>query len=129
MLIRFSGVSAVCMVLHNLIMIIADANGLSCDVAILLSYAIVVVAGYSLNSSYTFGVERNSFNFTRYALAMASNVPALWLLLGLLVGHLGWPMLLASPISTLIMTLFNFTMSRWAVLGSHRYGAARKERV
>lgn len=128
-LLRFSGVSALCMILHNLVLIAADASGLPYGIAILLSYVIVVVAGYGLHSSYTFGIERSGISFVRYALAMAGNVPALWLLLGLLVGHLGWPMLFAAPVSTLIMTLFNFMMSRWAVLGSHRYAAVEKERA
>lgn len=128
-LLRFSGISAFCLLLHNLILIGANANGLSYGTATLISYVIVVVAGYCLHSSYTFGVERNGISFARYALAMAGNVPALWLLLGLLIGHLGWPMLLAAPVSTLIMTSFNFIMSHWALLGSHRYATVKKERA
>lgn len=119
-LLRFGGVSAVCFLLHNLIMVAADATGLNYVVATLMSYAVVGVVGYRLHSAYSFRTTRNRSGFARYALAMAGNLPAQWLLLWLLIGRLGLPMLMAAPLSTLAMMAYNFLISRWALLRTHR---------
>ena len=122
-LLRFSGVSAVCLLLHNLIMIAVDAVGLDYVVATLLSYAVVVVVGYQLHSAYSFRTTRNRSGFARYALAMAGNLPAQWILLWLLIGRFGLPMPIAAPLSTLALTAYNFLVSRWALLRKHRHTA------
>lgn len=126
-LLRFGGVSALCMILNNLILIGADACGVAYGVATLLSYVIVVVVGYGLHTSYTFGVARSGTGFARYALAMAANVPAQWLLLWVLIGHLGLSMLAAAPFSTLAVAFFNFMVSRWAVSAPLLPAATGKE--
>lgn len=112
---RFGGVSAICLGLHNTILVAADALGFDYGVALLASFAIVVVVGFILHSRFTFGIAASLPGFVRYSLALIVNVPVQWVLLGAMIEGLRLPMLAAAPLSTATMMMLNFIASRWAL--------------
>lgn len=111
-------VSGVCLLLNNAVLIIADFSGCTLLVSVLLSYAIVVVAGYLLHSVISFRRPFGHAAFGRYALAMATNVPLLFAITWLWRDVAGLPMRSAAPLATTCMVLINFVLGRWAILGS-----------
>ena len=114
-LVRYLGVGGACAGLHNLVMIVGDRMGVVYPVLILVSYVLVVIAGYGLHALVTFRESLGIGAFARYAAGMAGGVPMTFLLLFVLHQALGLPMIYASPIGTAVMLGVNFLISRWAI--------------
>jgi putative flippase GtrA len=122
---RFFSVGLLCALLHNAIMIGGDWLGLHYVASSFASFAIVVLLGYRLHSSWTFpGAQRDGISFARYTLTMALNLPlSLAGMFGLVdVAGLGVP--LAAPAVTVMLAAFNFVGGRWAL----RAGRAQSRR-
>lgn len=113
----FSGISAICLLLHNFILISLDVVGIGYGIATMVSYIIVVFVGYGLHSGFSFRSAHSLPAFARYAVAMLANVPAQWFLFWLLIDQLALSMAVSAPLSTAALTIYNFTTSRWAVKG------------
>jgi putative flippase GtrA len=118
---RYLVVAAICMITHNLIVIGGDAAGLYMPVAVCISFCVVVLLGFVLHSRYTFAVKGDGRSLLRYTAAMALNLPLNILLLWLLFDLMRWPMIIASPVATLVLLAVNFFASRWAIT-AHRPG-------
>jgi putative flippase GtrA len=121
---RYLVVAAICMISHNLIVIGGDAAGIPMPVAVTISFCIVVLIGFVLHSRYTFSVKGDVRSLLRYTAAMALNLPLNIALLWLLFEQLHWPMLIASPVATLVLLIVNFFASRWAIAGRDPKGRA-----
>ena len=122
---RFFSVGLLCALLHNAIMIGGDWLGLHYVGASLVSFAIVVLVGYRLHSSWTFpGAQRSGMSFARYALTMALNLPLSLAGMFLLVDLAGLGVPLAAPAVTVMLAAFNFVGGRWAL----RAGRAHSRR-
>ncbi len=113
---RFLTVGLACAVLHNVIMIAGDAFGLHYVVSSVLSYALVVVAGYGMHSAWTFpGAERGRMPFARYAVSMSVNFPLFVAGMYALVDLAGLSVPVAAPLVTVLLIAFNFVATRWAL--------------
>lgn len=113
--LSYAGVSGLCLVLHNVCMVAADRLGAILPLSVLLSYLIVVIAGYVLHSLISFRQRMNVMAFLRYALAMSVNIPLALATTWLWSGPVALPMHWASPIATLCMIVINYALSRWAI--------------
>lgn len=120
---RYALVSAVCLLTHNLVLILGSWAGLVMPVAVALSFCTVLLLGFTLHARFTFAVHGDVRAFLRYAAAMAGNVPLTLLLLWGMVDLGGWAMAIAAPVSTLVLVIFNFATSRWAMLRGAPEGA------
>lgn len=113
---RFAAVGLACAVLHNVIMIGGDALGLHYVVSSVISFAIVVAAGFAMHSAWTFPEsERSRMSFGRYALSMSANFPLFVAGMFVLVDLAALPVPLAAPLVTLALMAFNFIATRWAL--------------
>lgn len=122
---RFFSVGLLCALLHNAIMIGGDWLGLHYVASSLVSFAIVVLLGYWLHSSWTFpGAQRGGMSFARYTLTMALNLPLLLAGMFVFVDLAGLGVPLAAPAVTVLVAAFNFVGSRWAL----RAGRAQSKR-
>lgn len=114
--LRFLIVGGTCALLHNLIMIAGDFAGLHYVVSSLISYCVVVVTGYALHRAFTFRGSAQNASFPRYALAMAANLPLSIAVMFVLVDLVGLPVFIAAPAATVLLFVWNFTVSRWAIV-------------
>ncbi|HZS65761.1 MAG TPA: GtrA family protein [Burkholderiales bacterium] len=113
---RFFSVGLVCALLHNAIMIGGDWFGLHYAVSSLISFAIVVLVGYGLHSSWTFpGARRGATSFTLYTVTMALNLPLSLAGMFMFVDLAGLGVPLAAPAVTAMLAAFNFVGGRWAL--------------
>jgi putative flippase GtrA len=101
--------------MHNVVMIVGDWFGAHYLASAVASYVIVTLVGYSLHSRVTFGEDLRGRSLARYALAMAANYPATIVLLAIFCDVMHLPMFIASPISTILLILWNYFSSRWAI--------------
>lgn len=115
-LTRFATVGLACALLHNAIMIAGDWLGVHYAVSSVVSFAIVVVFGYWRHSAWTFsGAERGRWPFARYALMASANLPLFLAGMFLLVDLGALAVALATPLVTVLLAVFNFLGSRWAL--------------
>lgn len=115
---RFGTVGVACALLHNAIMIVGDALGLHYAFSTLLSFAIVVPFGYWLHTRWTWPrAPRDRVSLARYALGMSGNLPLFVAGMFLFVDLLSLPVVLAAPLLTVLLFLFNFVATRWALHG------------
>ena len=113
--IAYGAVSAICLTLHNGVMIGGDKLGWPYLVSILVSFGLSAATGYVLHSFATFGEPVSMQRFLRYALAMTANIPLVFIAIWIWHDLVGLAMFWASPIATICMIAVNFFLSRWAI--------------
>ena len=113
---RFFSVGLMCALLHNAIMIGGDWLGLHYVASSFVSFAVVVLVGYALHSSWTFpGAQRGAMSFARYTLTMALNLPLSLAGMFVFVDLAGLCVPVAAPAVTVMLAAFNFVGGRWAL--------------
>ena len=112
---RFLSVGLICAVAHNAIVIAASLAHIHYAVACLVSYVVVVVLGFMLHARFTFLVPPTFAAFSRYAISMAANYPITLALLFLMSDVARWPVAIAAPVATVLLFVWNFASSRWAI--------------
>jgi putative flippase GtrA len=115
---RYLVVGATCAGLHNVIMITGDFLGLHYVASTLVSFVIVSLCGYRLHSTFTFDRALSMSSLWRYALAMAVNLPGSIALMFVFCDLAGLPVAAAAPATTVILFLWNFAMSHWAIVAN-----------
>lgn len=113
---RYLRVSVVCVVLNNLLLIGLDQWGVYYGLNLLISAAVMIPLSFALQVRVTFACEPTWRAFVRYAAILLVNTPAAFLLLAVIHdwGRLAMPY--AAPAVTIIMFLWNFVGSHWALL-------------
>ena len=113
---RFVSVGLACALLHNVIMIAGDWLGLHYVISSFLSFATVVGFAYWLHSAWTFpGADRGRTPFARYVLMASANLPLSIACMFVLVDLAGLSVPVATPLATVLLAVFNFVGSRWAL--------------
>jgi putative flippase GtrA len=115
---RYLVVSIACALLYNAIMIVGDFVGLHYVASTLVSFVVVVFFGYGLHAAFTFGRGFSVRSLLRYALGMAVNLPGSLILMFLFCGLAGIPVAAAAPATTIILFLWNFAVSHWAIVAN-----------
>lgn len=117
---RYTTVGAVCAIVHNVVMIGADFLGIHYFPATLISVALVTPLGYVLHCRFTFRKARSLQEFLCFAGGIAVGYPLSLALMALFVSGFGWPVVVAAPLATIILFLFNYIWAHWAILRSLR---------
>lgn len=113
---RYLGVSLFCLLVNNALFIALDHMGLWFGWSVVISTIILTPLGFTLQSLATYDRELNWVAFRRYALAMAANPFLVFLLLWLIRDLANVPMIMAAPLVTGLMFVWNFATSNWAIL-------------
>lgn len=112
----FLGISATCLVAHNVLMIVTDWAGLALWGAIAISFAVATLIGYFGHSLLTFRQPLSVNGLGRYSLGMvtavAIAVPVIWFW----KVALNLPMIIASPVASICTIGINFVLTRWAIV-------------
>jgi putative flippase GtrA len=111
---RYLIVSVICAVVYNGIMIGLDRVGVHYALAQAASAAVLLPLGYVMQAHLTFSAQRSWRDFARYSAALITNYPVgvatLWLLCDVLRLDMVW----ASPISMVVLFVWNYVTSVWA---------------
>lgn len=114
---RYVMIGAVCAAFNNLILIGGEAAGLHFVASILLTFILVLPASYFAHAFWTFDVTLSWSAFARFLLGSVSGLCLASFTIGMLCGPLSLPMILAAPLATIIMTVYNYMIARWAIAG------------
>jgi|GEM_PF-25051 len=111
----YAVVALFCAIVHNLIMISLDYEGVRFQIAQLASAAVLLPLGFWLMSRAIFNTSRSWSSFRRYSVALLSNYPLQFVFLWLFRDRLALPMAVSAPISTALLFLWNYASSHWAL--------------
>lgn len=101
-----------CAASQNAVIIVLCWMGHPYLAANLFSALIIVPVGYILQSTLTFRVIPNLFNFLRFAIGVAIGLVLSSMLLWITHGLCALPIEIASPAVTALMTIYGFLLSR-----------------
>lgn len=117
---RYVVVGAICAAMHNFIMIGGDWLGAHYLPMSFVSFALVTPVGYWLHSDFTFGGKLSFRNFLRFAAGVAAGFPLSLLVMAILCTGLGLPVIIAAPVATAVLFVWNYASAHWAILGRLR---------
>lgn len=113
---RYTSVGIVCAITHNLIMIGADFAGLHYLPSTLLSFAVVTPLGYFLHCRFTFRTAPSLDGFLRFMAGIAVGYPLSLALMVLFCSGLSLPVIVAAPLATAALFVFNYLSAHWAIM-------------
>jgi putative flippase GtrA len=109
-------IAIVCVLVNNVLLITLDWLSVRSAPSVLISAVVMIPLSFGLHARLTYAVQPTWAAFRRYAAVLIVNTPLAWLLL-LAIHDLGkMPMIYAAPIVTLLLFLWNFSASTWALL-------------
>lgn len=108
-------VAGFCLLLHNVILISANAARIPLWLAVLMSFTVVASAGYFLHTIFTFRQPLSAIALVRYGIAMSANIPLAYGTTWFWYAAIGFPMPIAAPIASACMLALNFVLGRWAI--------------
>ena len=116
-------VSAVCVILNIVILVGGDCLGMHYVLSTIISYVFCVLLGYVLHTHFSFESAFSPASFIRYAAAMSVNLPSAVFAVWLLHDMLQIPMFAAAPAATILLTVLNYILNRWAITGKMSIGS------
>jgi putative flippase GtrA len=84
--------------------------------ATLVSVAVVGPLGYFLHCRFTFRKALSLEGFLRFMAGIALAYPLLLALMMLFCSGFGLPVLIASPLATVVLVGFNYLSAHWAIV-------------
>ena len=112
----YLAVSVACVVLNNAFLIAVDTLGVHYILNVIASALVMIPLSYVLHLNFTYKVSHEDRGFWRYALVQIVNTPAALALFFLIHDLGGLAMIWAAPIITVLMFIYNFVSSYWAVV-------------
>ena len=114
---RYTVMGAICAATHNTLMILGGWAGLSYVPMSLLSFLVVTPLGYSLHARFTFGASFSMYDFCRFSGGVAAGFPLYFVVMAFLCSGIRLNIVLASPMTTIVLYVWNYASARWAMRG------------
>jgi putative flippase GtrA len=115
--IRYAIIACCCAASHNVIMIVGDYIGVGFVEASLVSFMFVTPAAYALHARFTFAERLSLTRFLRFALGVAVALPLSLLMMTILCTLAKLPMVVAAPIATLVLFVWNYVAAHLSIRG------------
>lgn len=113
---RYLAVGVFCALLHNITVICGTQFGIAYPVALIVSFCTTTPVGYFLHSVFTFDRAPCWNRLQRFLVTSIMGFLGSTLLMVLLCTGLRVPVIVATPVTTVLLFLWNFTSARWAIL-------------
>ena len=113
---RYLSVGLLCALTHNVIMIGADYAGLHYIFATFISFLVLTPMGYLLHCRFTFRQALSLSGFLRFSGGIISAYPLSLGLMVLFCSILEWRVLVAAPLTTVLLFAYNYISAHWAIV-------------
>lgn len=113
---RYLLVSGACFSVTNLSLIGMASARVNYVSAVIVTTALMIPFSYSLHSLFTYRVKASFSAIWRYALSQAMNAPLAILLYYVSCNLAGMSMMLATPVVTVLMVIWNYATSYWSIV-------------
>jgi putative flippase GtrA len=113
---RYLAGGAFCALLHNVITIYLTQHRIAYPGALIVSFCVTTPVGYWIHSAFTFEKKRSWNRLRRFLLASGMGFLGSAALMVLLCTGLSLPVIVATPLVTVLLFLWNFLSAHWAIL-------------
>lgn len=118
--LRYLAIAGFCAAAHNAIMIAGDHIGVGYLPMTFVSFACVTPVAYALHSRFTFAERISTTRLLRFTLGTAVGLPLSLLVMAILCTVLKLPVVVAAPIATVALFVWNYASAHLAILGRLR---------
>jgi putative flippase GtrA len=116
--LRYLAVSLLCATTNNIILIVGDHLGFGYVELTILTFVLTNSGAYFLHSRFTFRRRSGVSNYWRFMAGGAFAVPLAIALLAIMCSVWGLPMIIAAPVQTVLMVIYNYLNARFAITSS-----------
>jgi putative flippase GtrA len=113
---RYLTVGALCAIINNVIMIGGDFIGLHYIIGTLISFVVLTPMGYLLHCRFTFHKPSTWAGFLRFTVGIAAAYPISLGFMVLFCSVLKWPVIVAAPLTTVCLIVYNYISAHWAIV-------------
>jgi putative flippase GtrA len=117
---RYLAIGGTCAAFNNAILIASDAAGIHYAISIALAFLFVLPISYLAHALWSFSAPASWSAFAHYVAGSISSLVVAGATVGIFRGGLMLPMTVAAPLATVVMALYNYLMTRWAVHRGNR---------
>lgn len=118
--LRYLGIGAFCAVVNNILLIGGDMAGIGYPVMTLVSFLLLTPTAYVLHARLTFAEPLSLARLLLFASGTAIGLPLSLLVMAILCSGLMLPVLVAAPITTVLLFLWNYASAHLSILGRLR---------
>jgi putative flippase GtrA len=108
---RYAQVGLLCALLNNAIVIAMDRAGYHYTLGVIVGFLVVMIVGYVLHASYTFGVRASSAGWLRFIGANLSGFPLSIGAMYVLCDGIGFRASVAMPVATVLLLFWNYLLA------------------
>ena len=112
---RYALVGAICAVLNNILIIGGAFFGVNYIVMSFIAFAFVTTFAYLMHTSFTFRERLSGRGLLRFSSGVATGFPLFILLMAALCSGLGMSVAVATPLSTVLLYVWNFALAHWTI--------------
>jgi putative flippase GtrA len=113
--VRYTLVGAICAVLNNILIIGGAFFGVNYVVMSFAAFAFVTTFAYLMHTSFTFREPRSVRGLIRFSSGVATGFPLFIALMAAFCSGLGMSIAVATPLSTILLYVWNFGLAHWAI--------------
>jgi putative flippase GtrA len=114
---RYTIVGAICAAATNAVLILGEFAGQHYVLMSFAAFALVTPLGYLLHCRFTFKEPISAVGFLRFASGLVGGFAIYFLLMAVMCSGLSLPVVLAAPITTVLLFIWNYASAHWAILG------------
>jgi putative flippase GtrA len=115
---RYLAVSVICALTNNAVLILGDLAGGHYVPLTFACFAITTPLGYILHARFTFRDSYSWRAFARFASGAATGFPISFVAIAILCSGFGLPVMIAAPVATIALFLWNYACAHWAIRGN-----------
>jgi putative flippase GtrA len=112
---RYTLVGAICAVVNNILIIGGAFFGINYVVMSFVAFAFVTTFAYLMHTSFTFREQRSVRGLLRFSSGVATGFPLFILLMAIFCTGLGMPVAIATPLSTVVLYVWNYALAHWTI--------------
>lgn len=116
----YLAIACFCAASHNVIMIAGDRMGGSYPVSTLASFLILTPTAYALHTRFSFRERFSLGRLLRFASGVAMGLPLSLLVMAFLCTLLKLPVVIAAPIATVALFVWNYASAHLSIVGRFR---------
>ena len=118
--VRYTLVGIISAVLNNIAIILGDWFGVHYVVMSIACFVVVTPLAYLMHVGFTFREHGSWRGLLRFAGGLATAFPIFLLSMTILCTVLRLPVVVATPLATILVYIWNYILAHWAIRGDWR---------
>jgi putative flippase GtrA len=114
---RYTLIGVICAILNNLMIIVGDRYGVHYLTMTIAAFAVVTPLAYLMHACFTFREPGSLRGFLLFAAGLTTAFPVFFLSMAILCTGFRVPVIVATPITTVVLYVWNYASAHWTIRG------------